>query len=394
MSARLEHADQWRDPAEVTAHWLGAPVHTRRHFTSRERGGWWDLLDDIGRTLLVSREYEHLLLALDASRQPARVTYLPLPHPSGIAIDRASGDVLVASTRNPNQVFRLRPTRRLLPRRDRDTSGPLPRTLVPVRTEFYPGCLYVHDIAFIGGRLYASAAGQNAIVELHGDGTSTPAWWPASADGRKGPVVERNHLQVNSIAAGRTLRASYFSASTATIGHRRPGQRHFQVDGRGVVFSGRTRGVMATGLTRPHSARLRGARVWVLNSGYGELGYVDAGAFRPVCRLPGWTRGLTFAGRYALVGTSRILPRFTAYAPGLDPRRSVCGVHAVDLTTGERVASLTWPEGDQIFALETVARAYATALPFRPGRDRRGREAARLFYAFDPDPVPSRRRPS
>ena len=43
----------------------------------------------------------------------------------------------------------------------------------------------------------------------------------------------------------------------------------------------------------PHSLRWYGDRLWLLNSGTGELGYLDAatGAFEPVVFCPGYLRG-------------------------------------------------------------------------------------------------------
>src|SRR5262249_36780370 len=163
--------------------------------------------------------------------------------------------------------------------------------------------------------------------------------------------------QLNSIAAGSSLRTSYFAASTAVPSRRRPGHRNFPVDRRGVVFSGATREVVGVGLTRPHSTRLRGEELWVDNSGYGEVGRIVAGRSEPVARLPGWTRGLSFHGDTAFVGSSRVLPRYRCYAPGLDPDRCETGVHALDLRTGRVVGSLVWPNGNQIFAIEGVDRA-------------------------------------
>jgi uncharacterized protein (TIGR03032 family) len=378
-----DRATRWRDPGAIVGHWLGTPPADPRLFKAKIEGAWWDIVRQSRQTLLVSREYEHLLVACSAVGRTPLVTYLPVPHPSGITVDGAVS-VLVASTRNPNQIYQLSPVSRLLDRTDADVPHPRLTVLVPTRTDFYPGCLYIHDVALIGGRLYASAAGQNAIVELSGNGRSTPVWWPKAIDQRRGPLLERNHLQLNSIAAGSSLKSSFFTASAAQTGHRRPGHRNFAVDRRGVVFSGRSREPIATGLTRPHSARLHDGRVWVLNSGYGEFGYVEDGSFEAVCRLPGWTRGLGFAGRIAFVGTSRILPRFTAYAPGLDPSRSVCGIHAVDTRSGVVVGSIVWPNGDQIFAVEPIPAALASALPFRSGIDRRGAASSRLFYAFQP----------
>ena len=134
-----------------------------------------------------------------------------------------------------------------------------------------------------------------------------------------------------------------------------------------MIFDGATREPMARGLTRPHSARLHRGRLWVANSGYGELGVIRDGAFVPVSRLPGWTRGLCFHGRVAYVGTSRVIPRFRQYAPGLDVETSTCGVHAVDIATGRILGSLTWPHGNQIFGLDWAPGGMTTGFPFAGG---------------------------
>ena len=120
------------------------------------------------------------------------------------------------------------------------------------------------------------------------------------------------------------------------------------------------------------------------NSGYGEVGVVEGGAFVPVRRLPGWTRGLAFCGDVAFVGTSRVLPRFRAYAPGLDPDAARCGVHALDARTGEALGSIVWPAGNQIFALEWMPSAMSGGFPFTPGDEASTARAAGLFYSFDP----------
>src|SRR5262249_14340443 len=160
--------------------------------------------------------------------------------------------------------------------------------------------------------------GQNAIIRLYDDGRYERVWWPRCIETEAGPVIGQNHIQLNSIAAGKNLQNSYFSASAERLSARRPGHKNFPVDKRGVIFSGKTREPMARGLTRPHSARLHQGRVWVDNSGYGELGVAESGGFEPIVRLPGWTRGLCFHGQVAFVGTSRVIPRFQHYAPGLD----------------------------------------------------------------------------
>jgi uncharacterized protein (TIGR03032 family) len=382
-AAWARHAREWREPEQAATLWRDADATAPALLRHRVYGDWWDLLRERKMTLLVTREYEHLVVAMTADRTGPVVTFLPMPHPSGLTIDRRTGTTFVASTRNPNQVFELRPAVASLRRLDAPAAAPAGRPLMPVASRFYAGCLYLHDLAVIGGELHANAVGQNAIVRLGADGART-VWWPRGVERGGQPVLGRNHIQLNSIAAGATIEHSFFSASSAAIGRRVPGDPLYPVDRRGVIFSGATREPVTRGLTRPHSARLHRGELWVANSGYGELCQADlsGSGYRVAARAPGWTRGLAFHGDLAFVGTSRVIPRFSQYAPGLDPRRSVCGVHAVDLRSGVLVAGVTWPEGNQIFAVDWIDGGVSSGLPFRAGARRQARQRSPLFYAY------------
>jgi uncharacterized protein (TIGR03032 family) len=375
--------DLWRDPQEVVGGWVGATPVTPALLRHRVRGEWWDTLEASGATLLVSREYEHLVLGLTVVEGRPRITYMALPHPSGIAWDELRGIVHLASTRNPNQLFELAPVTTTLARGDRHVEAPTGRPLMPLRSRFLPGATYVHDLAMVGGTLHANAVGENAVIAI-GDSIER-VWWPRSieVDGR--PAFDRNYIQLNSIAAGPSIGDSFFSASSAAITARRPGQRNYPVDRRGVIFSGATREPLATGLTRPHSARLRGDEVWVDDSGYGAVGRIVDGGFEPIVKLPGWTRGLGIVGDVAFVATSRVIPRFSAYAPGLRVDEARCGLHAVDLASGQVRGSLFWPEGNQVFAVEPVPRAFSLGFPLEAS-GRRQAAVDDLFYAFAPNP--------
>lgn len=374
------HHAEWRDAAQVASQWREAERVDPRLLHGVASGAWWDVLAEQRVTLLVTREYEHLVLALRAAERGPVVTYFPMPHPSGMAVDRERGTLHVASTRNPNQLFEFAPVTGALPRSDRPAPAPCGRPLVPVASRFLPGCLYLHDLALIGRELHGNAVGLNAVVRFWPQGPE-PVWWPRSIERGGEPDFTRNTLQLNSIAAGSDLEASYFSASAECPSARRPGHLNFPVDRRGVIFSGTTREPVVRGLTRPHSARLAEGRLWVDNSGYGEVGVAEGGRLVLATKLPGWTRGLCFHEGIAFVGTSKVIPRFRAYAPGLDVDSSVCGVHAVETRTGTVLGSLTWPYGSQIFAVEWMPAALTGGFPFRAGRRGSEREKA-LFYAF------------
>src|SRR5207237_9549859 len=86
-----------------------------------------------------SLDYEHLLIAMRAGKRDPVVTYMRLPHPSGLAADATRGVVHVASTRNPNQVYDFRPAIGLASGSNGRFRALPQRPLVPVRANFFPG---------------------------------------------------------------------------------------------------------------------------------------------------------------------------------------------------------------------------------------------------------------
>ncbi len=110
----------------------------------------------------------------------------------------------------------------------------------------------------------------------------------------------------------------------------------------GCVIDVKTSQVIVTGLSMPHSPRWYQNRLWLLNSGTGEFGYVDIqrGTFEPVVFCPGYLRGCAFYKNYALVGLSR--PRNKTFSGlSLDQKlrqtvtESFCGLLVIDLLTGK-----------------------------------------------------------
>jgi uncharacterized protein (TIGR03032 family) len=143
----------------------------------------------------------------------------------------------------------------------------------------------------------------------------------------------------------------------SACGHQ-PGPSSWRNDRRsgGVLLHLPSNTVAVTGLSMPHSPRWHQGRLWLLNSGSGELGWIENDRFRPLCALPGFTRGLTFVGDFAVVGLSKLRsPQFSGLA--LDERlqaegypEGCCGLRVVDLATGTLRHSLDLPEPiDELF---------------------------------------------
>ncbi len=122
------------------------------------------------------------------------------------------------------------------------------------------------------------------------------------------------------------------------------GWRDRRLDG-GSIFNVRTNEIIATGLSMPHSPRWYQEKLWVLNSGTGEFGFIKLkeGKFEPITFCPGYLRGCAFSGNYAILGLSQSRDNKTfADLPmnskleqqGVEPR---CGLMVIDLNTGDIV---------------------------------------------------------
>ena len=381
-----EHSAQWRDPLEIISNTQSASIVNSQLLQNIVSGRWWETIERLGITVFVTREYEHLVIAFCVLDGNPIISYFPLPHPSGMAFDQNTKTLYVASTRNPNQLFKFKPLSGTMLRSDlkssRLESYLYTKPMMPVSTQFLPGSTYLHDLAMVGDDLYANAVGQNAIIRMRTEGKYERVWWPKCIEKNDITHFDKNYLQLNSIAAGSSIEESYFSASTDIISSRRPGHRNFKVDKQGVIFSGKTRQPIVHGLTRPHSARLHRGTLWIDNSGYGELGYVDGSQYKKFVSLPGWTRGLMLEKSVAFVGSSRVIPRFRKYAPGLHVDQSVCGIFLVDISNQQTIGSTIWPFGNQVFSIVAIDAKVTAGFPSKVGTKRATLNEKALYYSF------------
>ncbi|WP_287596638.1 TIGR03032 family protein [Thermomonas sp.] len=119
------------------------------------------------------------------------------------------------------------------------------------------------------------------------------------------------------------------------------GWRERRRDG-GVVIDVETDEIVCEGLSMPHSPRWHNGRLWLLNAGTGQLGWVDfeKKAFVPHAFVPGFARGLSIIGNVAAVGLSK--PRNQRFE-GLQlddelKQRDAepwCGVQIISLANGD-----------------------------------------------------------
>ena len=120
------------------------------------------------------------------------------------------------------------------------------------------------------------------------------------------------------------------------------GWREHRRDG-GCVIDVASNEIVVRGLSMPHSPRWHDGRLWLHNSGTGEFGHVDleAGKFEPVCFCPGYLRGLSLVGDFAVMGLSKPRENKTFTGLALDDAlaehkaEARCGLYVVDLRSGD-----------------------------------------------------------
>ena len=167
-----------------------------------------------------------------------------------------------------------------------------------------------------------------------------PVWQPPFLS--KLAAEDRCHMNGVALREGQPQYVTSVSRSDVA-----DGWRDHRVDG-GCVVEVANNEVIATGLSMPHSPRWYRDRLWLLNSGRGEFGYLDldAGKFEPVAFCPGYLRGLAFAGDFAIVGLSE--PRHNKSFQGLPLDEALaakqatprCGLGVIDLRSGDFVHTL------------------------------------------------------
>jgi len=203
------------------------------------------------------------------------------------------------------------------------------------------GDIDIHDM-IIGadGRPIFVATLFNCLATIDDRHSFAPFWKPRFVD--RMAAEDRCHL--NGLAGENGAPRFVTAVAESNIAE---GWRDHRREG-GVVIDVASGEIVARGLSMPHSPRLFGRKLILLNAGTGEIGHIDlaAGKFEPIAFCPGFLRGMTIIGDYAVVGLSRPRENRTFEGLALNERLEreratpQCGLRVIDLKTGDAVHSL------------------------------------------------------
>ncbi|MDZ4847717.1 MAG: TIGR03032 family protein [Pirellulaceae bacterium] len=202
------------------------------------------------------------------------------------------------------------------------------------RIGYTTGHIDVHDMAVDSdGRLIFVNTMFGCLATFSERANFKPLWRPPFLSA----LVPEDRCHLNGLAMrdGRAAYVTVVGRSDVADGwrdHRRNG---------GCVLDVNTGETICSGLSMPHSPRWYRDQLWLLNSGTGEFGRVDlaSGRFEPIAFCPGYLRGLTFCGDYAIATISKSR-HATFQGLELEDRlkqkgaQPQCGLQIIDLKSG------------------------------------------------------------
>jgi uncharacterized protein (TIGR03032 family) len=331
-----------------------------------------DLLRQLGASLFVSTYQANKLLVARAMPGGLSTLVRTFERPMGMAV---AADRLTIGTRN--QIWELRNAPDIAPRVE--PKGQHDACFLP-RSCHVTGDIGVHEIAWAaphpqpfspegrgGQELWMVNTRFSCLCTLHPDYSFVPRWRPKFITALT--ADDRCHLNGLAIVNGLPKYVTALGETDTADGWRANKPRG------GCLMDVDSNEVIARGLSMPHSPRWhdpvapipsspsRGetmpGQLWLLESGTGRLVRMDPanGRSETIAELPGFTRGMAFAGPYAFIGLSKIREKSAMNGVPLAERRALlkCGVAVVDLRSGRLAAFLEFQSAvEEIFDVQLL----------------------------------------
>lgn len=311
-----------------------------------------ELLKQAGASLVVSTYQAGKLILLRANGETLNTHFVSLPKPMGVAF--SDGRLSVGSGAQVIDYFNMANVGPKVEPINTHNGAFLPR-----RTHV-TGDIDIHEMGFDSdGELWIVNTKMSCLCTLDINHSIVPRWRPPFISGYD--LSDRCHLNGLAMRDGKPKYVTALGTSDKPAGWR--DNKAFG----GMLMDIENNRMITDGLSMPHSPRWYRNKLWVLESGAGQLITVDenTGEKTIVAQVPGFCRGIDFIERYAVIGLSEV--RETAVFAGLPlterEQDRKCGVWIVDIETGETVGFLVFSGGVQeIFSVQLVPWSYPALL--------------------------------
>ena len=217
---------------------------------------------------------------------------------------------------------------------------------------YVTGDISGHEIAFVDGALHVVNTRFSCICTLDEKYSFRPVWQPPFIT----ELAPEDRCHLSGMAIDNTG-IRYVTALGES--NTKDGWRPSKADG-GIVIDYRTGQTITRNLSMPHSPRLYDNKLWLLDSGRGELVSVDpiTGEKQTRAKFPGFLRGLAFHDHYAFVGVCKIREKKTF---GNLPIESMykefeCSLHAINLHDNAQRSFIRFTRGiEELFDIQILA---------------------------------------
>ncbi|HVR40344.1 MAG TPA: TIGR03032 family protein [Thermoanaerobaculia bacterium] len=212
------------------------------------------------------------------------------------------------------------------------------------------GDIRVHELVYVGNELVIVNTRFSCLVTIDPVNSFRELWRPRFIT----EIVAEDRCHLNGVAVHEG-EVRYVTALGES--NEKAGWRANKADG-GIVIDVKTHEIIARGLSMPHSPRIHKGKLWVLESGEGRLCTIDPanGTKTIVAEVPGFARGLAFAGPYAFIGLSQVRESVFEGIPIAKRTERMCGVWLVDTRDG-KIAGFLRFEGivQEIFDVQLLS---------------------------------------